>query len=201
MPRGFSETERAMIRAKLLAAGRDSLATYGVRKTSVDDLVQAVGISKGAFYAFFDTKEELFLTLFRQFEEEYRADLLRDSPGDPTQHAAWLRTFFQRAATHWRTNPLFRHFGEAEYTYLTRKFPAEAAQAMLDSDRAFVADLLAHWDRAGLPLDCDADTFTGLMRGLFFMTLNAKSVGSAFPNVLTIIIDGIVLRLLPQHSS
>ncbi|MEV1174059.1 helix-turn-helix domain-containing protein [Nonomuraea sp. NPDC049784] len=35
-------------------------ATQGLKKTSLDELVAAPGIAKGSFYAFFDSKEELY---------------------------------------------------------------------------------------------------------------------------------------------
>jgi AcrR family transcriptional regulator len=115
MPRGFSEQERSIIREKLLLAGQELLARHGVRKTSVDELVRAVGISKGAFYAFFDSKETLFLTLFHQFEEAYQNDLLALTPGELAMHAAWLHDFFLRAVSLWHTSPLFQHFDETDY--------------------------------------------------------------------------------------
>jgi AcrR family transcriptional regulator len=37
----------------LLRQGSTFLTTYGIRKTNVEDLTRAAGISKGAFYLFY----------------------------------------------------------------------------------------------------------------------------------------------------
>src|SRR5437762_14151525 len=63
MPKGFSEREREIIREKLLAKGKEYFGAHGVKKTNVEDLARAAGISKGAFYAFYDSKEELYFDI------------------------------------------------------------------------------------------------------------------------------------------
>jgi 2-polyprenyl-6-methoxyphenol hydroxylase-like FAD-dependent oxidoreductase len=76
MPKGFSERKKTLIRAQLLAKGRELFATQGIKKANVEDLTKAANISKGAFYLFFNSKEELFFELLGQFEDEYHADLI-----------------------------------------------------------------------------------------------------------------------------
>lgn len=200
MPRGFTEQERAIIRAKLLDAGRAALAVGGVRKTSVDDLVGSVGISKGAFYLFFDSKEELFLTIISLFEEQYQADLLGEAPNRDDDPHDWLCRFFQRAVTHWRSSPLFQSFDQDDHTYLTRKLPPEQLQGMLTRDEEFAARLLHHWAAHGLRVATDPAAFTGLMRALFYVTLHADDIGEHFPETLRMLIDALVRQILRATS-
>ncbi|WP_277408464.1 TetR/AcrR family transcriptional regulator [Lacrimispora xylanisolvens] len=61
MPKGFSEQEKNNIREKLIEACKENWEKYGYKKTSIDELCLKVGISKGAFYLFFGSKEALFL--------------------------------------------------------------------------------------------------------------------------------------------
>ena len=63
MPKAFAEHEKTIIRQQLHEKGQQLFALHGLKKTSVDDLVQAVGISKGAFYLFYASKEELLLEI------------------------------------------------------------------------------------------------------------------------------------------
>ena len=58
MPKAFSEAEKEMIRRKLLEQGYKQFSTYGLKKTNIDELAAAAGISKGAFYIFYESKEE-----------------------------------------------------------------------------------------------------------------------------------------------
>lgn len=73
MPKGFTEQEKINISEKLITECKLSWQTYGYKKTSIDDLCKKVGISKGAFYLFFETKESLFMeTLMRVQKHLYR---------------------------------------------------------------------------------------------------------------------------------
>ncbi len=195
MPKGFTEAEKDQIRAQLLAQGRAFLATTGIRKTSVDDLTAAVHISKGAFYLFYPSKEELFLTIFEQMEAAYHATLLEvaaQATGSPQER---LHIFFDQAFALWRSSPLFRHFGEAEYAYLLRKLPPERVEAALHTDERFVAALLACWRAHEIPLTVDPALFTGLLRALFFVSLHSEDIGPAYPETLRLLIDLLVGHL------
>ncbi|WP_291581377.1 TetR/AcrR family transcriptional regulator [Clostridium sp. UBA6640] len=60
MAKSFTETEKENIREKLIAECEKSWAKFGYKKTNLDELCAKVGISKGAFYLFYRSKEELF---------------------------------------------------------------------------------------------------------------------------------------------
>lgn len=73
MARSFSETEKDDIRKKLMNECEKSWTTIGYKNTKIDELCSKVGISKGAFYAFFDSKEHLFCRVFDVFQERHKA--------------------------------------------------------------------------------------------------------------------------------
>ena len=54
MGKGFTESEKVIIKDKLKKAAEEALIKTGIRKTSVDELVLKAGISKGAFYLFYE---------------------------------------------------------------------------------------------------------------------------------------------------
>ncbi len=70
MGRSFSEREKQHIRNRLFQACRNSWTQYGYKKTSVDELCKQVGISKGAFYIFFESKESLFAEVLCSVQNE-----------------------------------------------------------------------------------------------------------------------------------
>lgn len=70
MPKGFSEEEKITITHKLLAECKKNWQIYGYKKTSIDVLCQNAGISKGAFYIFFDSKESLFYQVITQTQAQ-----------------------------------------------------------------------------------------------------------------------------------
>lgn len=61
MATAFTQDEKQRIGDALLDAGEQRFTTHGLKKTALDDLVAAVGIAKGSFYTFFDSKESLYL--------------------------------------------------------------------------------------------------------------------------------------------
>ena len=61
MPKAFSEHEKETIRTQMREKGKKLFEKHGLKKTSVDEVTEAVGISKGSFYLFYGSKEELFV--------------------------------------------------------------------------------------------------------------------------------------------
>lgn len=190
MPKGFTGREKELIRARLVERGRECLATYGIRRTSVEDLTGAAGISKGAFYLFFDSKEQLFFEIIGQFEDEYHAALLGERPQTGESHRAFVRRFLSKAFSLWRSSLLFTHFDRAEYEHLLRKLPEEQFQAGLQRDEAFIIELLAQWRTAGIVVGDDPRLMVNLMRALFVVQVHAGEFDQEYyPALIDLLID------------
>ena len=199
MPRGFSEGERERIRDGLLEQGRVFVSTYGIRRTNVEDLTRAVGISKGAFYLFYASKEELFYEVLARWEDEYHAELLGAAvrPGLAPQEQ--VEEFLRTAFSVWKAHPLFTRFDPEEYEHLLRRLPEEKVEANLRKDEVFVGRLLDLWRANGVEVDCDADLFLGLMRALFFVALHEEDVGrDAYPAVIEFFVSSIAGRVVRE---
>lgn len=83
MARSFTEQEKQRIQLNLLAECEKSWAKFGYKKTSVDELCAKAGISKGAFYAFFESKEALFCDTLRLVQDrlyEYANQVMEREP-------------------------------------------------------------------------------------------------------------------------
>jgi AcrR family transcriptional regulator len=61
MAKAFSEQEREIINEKLIAACEECWNLFGYQKTNIRDLCSKAGISSGAFYLFYESKELLFI--------------------------------------------------------------------------------------------------------------------------------------------
>ncbi|KUM86693.1 TetR/AcrR family transcriptional regulator [Streptomyces pseudovenezuelae] len=64
---------RVRTRANLLDAAFSVFAAKGFGRVSIEEVCEAAGYSRGAFYSNFDSLDELFFALYRQ-----RADLIAD---------------------------------------------------------------------------------------------------------------------------
>lgn len=63
-------------RRRILAEAAEAFADRGYASTSLSDLVSATGLTKGAFYFHFASKEELALEVFRSKHEEWHGKVL-----------------------------------------------------------------------------------------------------------------------------
>src|SRR5205085_6967271 len=72
MPRVFTGrfAQRRATRAKLVDAALKLFATSGYEHATVDDISQAAGYSKGAYYFHFSTKDDILLELLRMWTED-----------------------------------------------------------------------------------------------------------------------------------
>ncbi len=69
MPR-FSEQEKEVIQKKLWTEGERLFSGFGLKKVTVDDIAAAAGVSKGSFYAFYKSKEALFMDISARFQRK-----------------------------------------------------------------------------------------------------------------------------------
>lgn len=68
---------------RLFEAAAELFARYGFRKTSIDDITRAAGVSKGAMYLEFPSKEALFEALVRHEFRAYLAEAAEQIAADP----------------------------------------------------------------------------------------------------------------------
>lgn len=93
----FSEIEKINIREKLMTSCEESWSRVGYKKTNIDELCAKAGISKGAFYLFFNSKEELFCDVIMSIQARL-VTLMNESLGNaPTKYdlAATLKLVYR----------------------------------------------------------------------------------------------------------
>jgi len=177
MPKPFTEHEKQLIGERLLEQGHKQFAAYGLRKTTVEELSAGAGISKGAFYLFYPSKEALLMDVVEQAEQRFRQEVLAviDLPGPSPQ--ARLVAVLHEAFTLWKTIPVLQIFTRGDYDRLARKLPAEQIQEHLQSDRVFVEELIARCRAAGIPIQAEAEQLDGLLHAMFFTVLHEDDFG------------------------
>ena len=152
MPRAFTENEKRLIGKRLLKQGYKLFSAYGLKKTSVEEIAKAAGISKGAFYIFYESKEALFMDVIEEAEIRVRQELLAviDLPG-PSPRAR-LFAVLKKAFDLFESIPILQIFTASDYDLLFRRIPARKLQEHIASDRVFFQELITHCQKAGIPV-------------------------------------------------
>ena len=196
MPRAFSEREREVIGERLRAAARDAFRAQGVRRTSVEELARAAGISKGAFYLFYPSKEALFFDLLERFEAAMRERVLRQVDGAPRDGP---RLLLSTALSLREAEPLLERLAVEDAAYLLRAVSEEQARELLQGDVAFVAEVVERLGRAGVRVDAEPAVLAGLLRALFFVSLHREEIGAAvYPAVADLLVERLAGALVEE---
>jgi AcrR family transcriptional regulator len=174
MPKAFTEYEKELIRQKLLEQGYKQFSAYGLRKTNIEELAQAVGISKGAFYIFYESKEALFMDVIEMVEERFRQEIFVaiDLPGDSPK--ARLYTVLKTAFALAKAMPILQFLTGSDYDLIFRRIPAEKLQEHLASDRLFIQELIARCQAAGIPILVPPEEIIGLLYPLILSILHEE---------------------------
>lgn len=190
MPRAFSEHEKEVIRAQMREKGKKLFEKQGLKKTSVDELTEAVGISKGAFYLFYESKEELFMEILEELETDFRTHIFDFSIHPKEDARKLLARLLKSALLTWDRYPLLKNFGMAEYQYLARKLPAERIQAHANRDNEFINDFIKKISSEGMTVKAAPRIVSSLMMSLFFINLHREDLGeSAYAETMEVLTD------------
>ncbi len=191
MPKPFSEEERALIRERLMEQGNAQFSHFGLKKTSVEELAKAAGISKAAFYLFFESKESLFMDVVERAEEQYRKEVLAviEQPlpeSTAESQRARLVAALRKAFTLWKTISILQFFTRSDYEWVSHRISLEKIQEHTANDQKFIEDLIATCRANGIMIQRQAEEVSGMMYIIFLTILHEDDFG---PGGLTAAIE------------
>lgn len=190
----FSEEENTKIRRCLLAEARSRALTVGMRKTSVEELTAAVGISKGSFYKYFDSKELLFFAVLEELHSELYA-VAKDALMANSSLAASERATEALLAVCRRLSQTgAMRFIESDAELILRRIPEAVKAGHYHDDEAHVCGLLRE---GGFAPKGGAELAAATVRGLILTVSHRDEIGEKYPEVLRILIRGAMNELFP----
>lgn len=192
-PRGRQAERRATTRAKVLRAAARVFAARGFHGATLDEVAERAGVSKGAVYYNFDSKDDLFVSLLEERYEarlrDARAALSKDGGHDAS---AAGRGFLERLQRDPRWPPLFFEF--VAYAAREPKVRARFGEWFAEM-RATLAELVAaRAEQLGvepaLPADELARAIGALANGMLIESLFDPDGGQADA------LDGLIALLM-----
>ena len=183
----FTEEQNETIRRDLIREARCCGVTVGMRKTSVEQLTEAVGISKGSFYKFFDSKELLFFAVLEDIHTECFAaaqkSLQENAAIDPASRTAAAIL----AACRWLSETKAFVFIENDAEFLLHRLPEEVKTAHYHDDETHIRLLLEKYD---LVPNRGISLAAATVRGLILTVSHKEQIGGLYPQVLETLVYG-----------
>lgn len=196
MAKAFTEQETDIILQKLKTSARRNAASRGVRKTTVDELAREAGISKGAFYKFYPSKEMLFFEILEDMHTKIyaaSAEVLKQNRADSSADRAAEAVL---VACKIMAESGMMDFMEQDAAFLLRKIPAEVQEKHYHSDEVHIKELLSN---AELEPAGGMELAAAVVRGLFLTVSHRDNIGPLYPQVLDTLVRGACQHLFPEN--
>ncbi|GKU76366.1 TetR/AcrR family transcriptional regulator [Paenibacillus sp. L3-i20] len=198
MAKKFSEEERSWVGQKLLTEGRRLFESYGLKKTSVEELTQAVGIAQGSFYLFYSSKEELFYALMQEDEKRIRAEMQNSFAKGEMITKEGIKRFLIKSFQMLEQSPLLQGMiVKRELEQLMRKLPKELLARNFSEDQDAMMPIISLWQSAGIMKGVAPELLVSLFRSLILLRLHKEEIGEGqFDATMELLIDVIATGLV-----
>ena len=183
----FTGYETEQLRKALLKETRRCAATLGMKKTSVDQLTKAVGIAKGSFYKFYESKEMLFFAVLEDIHSELYGvadQALHRNGGLPTSERAAEAVL---AVCRRLSDTGDMVFIENDAKLLLQRLPDDIKNVHYHDDETHIRQLLEKYD---LMPRCGASLAAATVRGLILTVSHREQMGELYPQVLETLVYG-----------
>jgi AcrR family transcriptional regulator len=201
MPRPWSEGEKEIIRKTLLSESRKLFEKYGLQKTTVDEIVHAAQISKGSFYLFYQSKEELYFDVLEAVEQEFREKMFENVFQPGTSRRESFKAFLNQMIELLTTMPLYKEINSSNYELLLRKLPEETLKEHIQSDQEDVSKYFAYWMDQGWMKRVDLEALNGLLLSLIHFIIHRDDFeGVNFEATTELWIDALASYLIIEEK-
>lgn len=193
MPKIYTEKEKENIRKALKREAGKCLALYGVRKTTVDELVRRVDIPKGTFYLFYESKEALFFDLLVTYADEVESDYLSMLQEIDENHIVTsLTDIFYTLLIKFYDEGLYRFLDGAELELVLRRLPDKSLPDISNRMSTVIHNLFSYFyidDKE------DIKSFEAGYEALLYLLLSADRLKDK-EQALRLLVRGLVLQMV-----
>lgn len=196
MPKSYSQQEREYIKKRLKEEATKCLAQYGVRRTTVDEIVKRVNIPKGTFYLFYPSKELLLFEAIQEQHENIDQALFQaisnlvDRGCSADDLTDVIFGFYKKI----ENIPMMKMLDVSEVELLVRKLPREIVEEHLQDDTDTIEKMFAL-----LPVkkDVDIKVVSAIFHAIYFASLHKAEIGEAsYDEALRTLIHGVVIQMM-----
>lgn len=196
MPKSYSEEEREYIRKRLKEEAAKCLAQYGVRRTTVDEIVKRVNIPKGTFYLFYKSKELLLFEAIQEQHEIVNRKLYQAISNLAAKElsAEELTDVILEFYKMTERMPILKLLDLGEVELLVRKLPREIVEEHLQDDTDTIEKMFSL-----LPIkkEVDIKVMSAIFHAIYYATLHKTEIGEEhYDAALRALIYGVVTQVI-----
>lgn len=196
MPKCYSDREKDYIKKRLKEEAAKCLSQYGIKKTTVDEIVKRVKIPKGSFYLFYQSKELLLFEVILEQHDLIEKKLMEEISSIGAENFTTesltevIMHFYQLA----EEMPILKLLTSDEVELLARKLPQGVLEQHLSHDHSKIDELFEAFPQKKR---IDTKVISAAFRAIYFATLHKEEIGEeSFDDALRLMVSGIVNQLI-----
>jgi len=196
VPKSYSEQEKEYIRKRLKEEAVKCLAQYGVRRTTVDEIVKRVNIPKGTFYLFYKSKELLLFEVIQEQQKNINLELYQafsdiiDMELSVEKLTDMIFEFYKKT----EKMLVLKLYDAGEIELLKRKLPQEIVDEHLQDDTDMIKKMIALFH---VKKEVDINVISAAFHAIYYATLHKADIGEEqYDKALQVLIYGIVTQII-----
>lgn len=189
-PKGFSDIEKDELSTKLCVECEHSWALHGYKKTSVSELSTKIGISTGAFYLLYSSKEDLFCETLEMVQNRLITgihDIVTGNKGKVgfSKAMKWHFREYDRS-------PFLFDFGTPDFLSFLNKLPKDKVEKLKFDSASFFYDTL---ELAALSLKVDKEKAFAITSALLYTVTIKERLDYNHIDIFDFLLDSIMDKL------
>lgn len=190
-------------KARIQEAAKRIFSEKGFKKTNISEIMKSADMATGTFYNYFGSKDEVFMVLYMEENENLKKDILSqvDLSAEPMTVMGQLMILNEQGM---RENPILCEWYNKDVFYkIEKSFKEKKGLQTLDFMYTLFTDLVKKWQEEGIMRnDMDANMIMAIFNALIHVETHKEDIGiQYFPDLMTHLSEFVMNGLLKSIST
>ena len=196
MSKAFTEKEKERIKEKIFTVAKGMFSQFGYKKTSIREITKKIGISQGAFYSFYISKEELFFNILQNEAIGMRNKIFSSISVVDNSPKNVIKDLFYKIIEEIENNKMFEFIiFNNEFQEIFEDFSEEHIKAHRMASVIKMNEWIKNIDI--FKENLDLENMINCFRALIILYFNRKLLGNdAYKNTIDFLLEGFIEKIL-----
>ncbi|GGD59872.1 TetR/AcrR family transcriptional regulator [Paenibacillus nasutitermitis] len=188
------------IKADIFKYGKAMFSTKGFKKTNIKEIAESAGIGVGTFYNYYASKDQLFLEIYIQENENLKKSLMESIDLDQ-EPLKVINQLIMGNIGAIQTNPILKEWYSQDFYKKLEQYYQNEGSKNMDSFRDFYMDLFKKWkDQGKIREDIDEDLLPVFFDSLVYIDTHKEDIGiQHFPKIIQYLAE-FIMQGLTNHQ-